>query len=39
MNPLLLIVIFLVGLALIDLLAVRHGVDSRTHGSEQKNWW
>jgi hypothetical protein len=39
MNPLLLIVIFLVGFALIDLLAVRHGVDSRTHGGEQKNWW
>jgi hypothetical protein len=39
MNPILIIGLFVLSLALIDVLAVRHGADSRTLGDEQKNWW
>jgi hypothetical protein len=39
MNPLLLIGLVLLTLVLLDVLALRHGEDSRTLGGEQKNWW
>jgi hypothetical protein len=39
MNPLLILGIVFLSLVLFDVLALRHGEDSRSLGSEQKNWW
>jgi hypothetical protein len=39
MNPLLVIGLFLLTFVLLDVLALRHGADSRTPDGEQKNWW
>jgi hypothetical protein len=39
MNPLLIIGIIFLSLVLFDVLALRHGADSRTPDGEQKNWW
>jgi hypothetical protein len=39
MNPLLIIGLVFLTLGLLDVLAIRHGADSRALGREQKNWW
>jgi hypothetical protein len=39
MNPLLFIGLFILTFVLLDVLALRHGEDSRSLDGEQRNWW
>jgi hypothetical protein len=38
-SPLIVLIVFILGLILLDLLALRFGADSQARGSDRKNWW